>query len=421
METVNISISEKDLAYAQTVCAHITDANKRERAMTSVIGAQIASEFFDSQEYKIDTESGIHNLGAIIEFFDISDLYINNAYIDVRVYFAGDELKVPEVHFKTGILPAAYMFIKLDDNLQQGEVVGFVLPKYLDVSGSSNGMITVPSSKLRSFNEIKTIFSKAEEYTEDLSEEIYEFLEGSLEPIAIVNLFRHIVNSQIGRQKLLKAARAQSVFNIVSDLGDLSQAENVMNTENAADDENLPKEDLEGLINALDSEDAEQNSEETFEYTTEITPSGAELIESLDEQENEQTSEDADNNDETVEEKDSEDIETLFANESSSVNLGKKKQNPFFITALVVLLIIAGGGYYWWYMNVNNNPEDLANNIQAEPPVVEQINSSHPEQEAMPVETVENNKIKNDKEAGNSATVTAIEKNLDSSYILFNK
>jgi len=428
VETVNVSILEKDLGYAQSVCANISDADKRERAMANVIGAKIASGFFSSQDYTVDAESGIHNLGTIVEVFDIADLYVNNAYVDVRVYFQDDELKIPEMHFKTGILPTAYMFIKLGEDLRSGEVMGFILPKMVDKSNAHSGMIILSETDLSSFEQIKDSFNDVKEYTEDLSEDIYEFLEGSLEPVGIVNLIKHLVKSKNGRIKLLKAIKAQSVFNIVSDsfvqatdANSQSEAQ-IETTEDSAEVVN-EADDLDGLFEMLGSNEQDENESQNqaFEYSTEITPSGAELIESLDSQIDEQALDESENieqEDQAVEEN-SEDIETLFTNESNSVKLGKKK-NSSFALIFVLLLVLSGAGIYFWYTNMNNQPQEISDNIQTEAQISEDTYSGQPEADVMPVETVEKDKIKINKEEGNSATVAAIERNLDSSILVSN-
>ena len=53
----------------------------------------------------------------VLEDIDIADIYINNSYIDVRLYFNDEELGVPKAHFDNNLLPVAYMFIKVSPDL----------------------------------------------------------------------------------------------------------------------------------------------------------------------------------------------------------------------------------------------------------------------------------------------------------------
>ena len=98
-----ILLNEKDLTYAQIVCSSIENADIRNRAVANVIAARTAYRYFEGMQYDVDCESGLHNIPQIMDEEDISDIYVNGAYVDVRVYFSKDELCVPKSHFDKGI------------------------------------------------------------------------------------------------------------------------------------------------------------------------------------------------------------------------------------------------------------------------------------------------------------------------------
>ena len=115
MNNDNFLIEQDDIKKAQDICTQITDAADRNIAVANVFASNIAMKYFEGKE--VDTESGLHNIPQVMKDIEISDIYINGSYIDVRLYVNDDCIFVPKSHFDMNILPVAYMFIKLDDNM----------------------------------------------------------------------------------------------------------------------------------------------------------------------------------------------------------------------------------------------------------------------------------------------------------------
>ena len=132
MNTDNFLIEERDLELAQDICRLIPKEGIRNRAVANAVAANIAEKFFDKETYKVDSISGLHNIGAVLEDIDISDIYINNSYIDVRIYFNEDTLCIPKAHFDNNLTPSAYMFVKANSELSGATVTGFILPENVD-------------------------------------------------------------------------------------------------------------------------------------------------------------------------------------------------------------------------------------------------------------------------------------------------
>ena len=104
MNTDNFIITSSDIELAQDICKIISDESVRNRAVANAIAGSIAAKYFDSESYEIDSESGLHNIGQVLEDIDISDIYINNAYIDVRVFFNENEIGIPVSHIENKLI-----------------------------------------------------------------------------------------------------------------------------------------------------------------------------------------------------------------------------------------------------------------------------------------------------------------------------
>ena len=214
MNTDNFLIEESEIEFAQNVCKLIGDASTRNRAVANAFGARIAEKFFDKDCYKVDDISGLHNIGQILDEFDISDIYINNSYIDVRLFFNEDELSVPKAHFDNNLLPVAYMFVRITPDLSNATVTGFIASENVDTTQDIGGYYPVKEEQLVSFYDIEPLLiTKEDSYTVE-EVDIFAFLDGKIEDR---NAFvRELIASENGRLKFAKAVKAQYAFNFIS-------------------------------------------------------------------------------------------------------------------------------------------------------------------------------------------------------------
>ena len=100
VNTDNFLIDNSDIEMAQNICKMITNTEVRNRAVANAIAGSIAAKFFDTEKYDVDSESGLHNIGTVLEDIDISDIYINGNYFDARVFFNEEEMSIPAAHSK---------------------------------------------------------------------------------------------------------------------------------------------------------------------------------------------------------------------------------------------------------------------------------------------------------------------------------
>ena len=401
-------LNEKDLAYAQSLCASIAESETRNRAVANVIAARVATNYFEN-EYNVDCETGLHNIPLIVGDIDMSDIYVNGSYIDVRVYFTSEEVCVPKLHFDLGITPDLYMFVKLSQDIKSGTVTGFIKPEDINKENSRNGYCYFKEDVLRDIDDVKSSIGKVDEEAVISHEQIYNYLDGFLTDDDKVTMLRNLIHSETARKSLIKAVKAQSIYKLVSvnkSLVEEPKQEEISNQEADVDD-------IDDLFVA--EEDVESNPEDILtelEYSTDVTPSGAQIIEDLDNDEAESA-----NNE------NSEQINTLFNDEQQSTQVPKKKKSNKFLLFVLLLTLICAGGYLL-YTNVYTQNSD--NSIDSLPmqPVEENVDEPAPAQnvsEAMPIETVSSVKnSKESKEEANSVSIPAIERNLDASVLVSN-
>ena len=210
MNNDNFLIEERDLEQARDICKYITDSDVRNRAVANVLAGNIAEKYFT--EVSVDTKTGLHNIAAVLKDLEISDIYINKCYVDVRLYFNDNELFVPKDLFDRNLLPLAFMFIKITPDLSGGTVSGFVLPEEIDTSKSYNGYYKVNETDLVSFYEVESILidKQSAEFIDDIDSKVFAYLDGTLEDVN--GFYRELLSSEDARIKLAIAAKAQDTF-----------------------------------------------------------------------------------------------------------------------------------------------------------------------------------------------------------------
>ena len=214
MNTDNFLIEDNDIEFAQNICKVIKNSDTRNRAVADSLASKIAERFFDKTTYDVDTVSGLHNIGQVLEDIDIADIYINNSYIDVRLYFNDEELSVPKSHFDNNLLPVTYMFIKVSPDLSGATVTGFIQPENIELSNVKDNFIAVDETLLVSFYDIEPLLvTKEDEF--DVSEiDIFAYLGNNINDKYA--FYKSLIASKDGRLRLAKAIKAQYAFNFIS-------------------------------------------------------------------------------------------------------------------------------------------------------------------------------------------------------------
>ena len=260
-------ITDKTLETAKNICSCINDKNILNRAVANVFAAELAGEFF--QDYEADTESGIHNIPTVLKEIDISDIYIQNSYIDARIYFEENDLCVPKSHFDNNILPVAYMFIKVDKELSSGCVTGFITPGEINRDNDIEGYYPVNEDQLISFYDIEPLLnaSYSDDLTTDLKKEIYNYADGKQTGKEI---FRELIESKDGRLLLKKACLAQEAYS------ELKNDELLTDIINPATDETATE--AENMVEDLPELDISDNSNEELLLEPEESLTEAENI-----------------------------------------------------------------------------------------------------------------------------------------------
>lgn len=256
-------IEQEDISSAQRICNNIKNVEIRNRAMANVVAGQIAGKYL--QDADVDVVSGIHNVEVVLKDIDISDVYIKGNYIDVRLYSEENKLFVPKSHFDLNILPVAYMFIKIDEELSSASVTGFAFPEDIDTDAEENGYYVLGEDVLKSFYDVEPRLALIEDegYENDFRKCVYDFIDGRQIPKEA--FYATLLLSVSAREFLQVAANANIVFSHAEfeKLSGDSQNDSDESLDLSSDVQNDEELLLEGENNDLDAPDELETLEPT--------------------------------------------------------------------------------------------------------------------------------------------------------------
>ncbi len=119
--------SEKE-NYAKSIASKMSTPYMRKKSFVDLTGILCAIEYFKSINIDFDTNNSLHKISSVFEEFSIADVYYNNWRIDVITCFNTTPIRVPKFHMDYDIAADYYLVVKLDPNLRDYRVLGFIRP-----------------------------------------------------------------------------------------------------------------------------------------------------------------------------------------------------------------------------------------------------------------------------------------------------
>ncbi len=119
--------SEKE-NYAKSISSKMSTPYVRKKSFVELTGLLCAVEYFKSIDIELETAKSLHKISSVFEEFSIADVYYNNWRIDIVTCFNTTPIQVPKFHMDYDIAADYYLVIKLDSNLKDYRVLGFIRP-----------------------------------------------------------------------------------------------------------------------------------------------------------------------------------------------------------------------------------------------------------------------------------------------------
>ena len=260
-----IYINDEIKSEAKFMSHNIIDKEIKNRAYINTVGAETLKQYLMQENFKFDNIHNIHSIARILEAFDISDVFVENMYIDVRVVFDENQIFIPKSHKEFGINPDIYAVLKLDNNFECLEFLGFFSPDIINTSNQNDKYYFVDKSDLSDPSSIVT-FIKNNSKTEikEISEE--DMLKGREFSIALADHdisnddLKEYINLLISSDILRDSVLEYDNFETLS-----HRAAPYLNASNipSADEDNIDEEEL--PVQVYEEDDSENNQEMSSE------------------------------------------------------------------------------------------------------------------------------------------------------------
>lgn len=415
-KVINEKILSEDIAnsVSQEILKYFENSELKKRAFVNYSLPIIAKRYFDSINEELDIESGLHNIPQVLQKLDISDVYWNNTYIDVRLCLHEDELLVPKEQFVSGLIPAVYMFIKAAPDFSNVSVLGFIETGTIEQTEAITGFYSVKKEELADFETIKSNISANNDNYEIDDVELYNYNTENDNSLFYLKL----LNSYSGRVKFNKILKAQNVFQFISpnESEQSAHVENLQVTDEENDDLQTEFKNFTTVTPNLQFETKYATNENTAENIEVFEP------EKINQEDASKMIESEVVEDKTIEAfySDSTNDDGQFVDEGFDIESVRKAQNrpkkliiAGVITLLAVILGVLG------FLKIKSGSNELPANLPTAMSTDTQNNNSV--QEAMPVESVNQNIEPNQAtEEGNAVSIPSIENNLDASILVSN-
>lgn len=198
LNIVELNVDNKTHSYARVYSSLINDEYQRKRAYASLVALYALTGMLEKTKNSVQKSMTLFRQPKLNEEFEISDFYVNNWHIDVRVLVDGDAVLLPKKHFENYILPDFYAVVKVDKNLSNAELLGFIDPQTVNKQPLDYHYFSATLDSLISYNEFLTrienqkAVSFAEEEHQKFREKYLNLLDDELDNETKGSLLRHM-------------------------------------------------------------------------------------------------------------------------------------------------------------------------------------------------------------------------------------
>ena len=198
LSNIKLDIDSKSYSYAKIYSSLLKDEFQRKRAYASLVALYAFLNLIERTPFNIQKAMTIFRNPILNEKFEISDLYVNNWHLDVRVVVSGNAFLVPKAHIDNNLLPDFYIVVKVDKTLEHVELVGIADTSSLKSEPFDYHYNSVSFSELISYDDflLKVQKEKKVEFNKD-EHEIFiktylSVMDGEANQETINNVLRHV-------------------------------------------------------------------------------------------------------------------------------------------------------------------------------------------------------------------------------------
>jgi hypothetical protein len=221
----------------------IKNPKSKIRAYASLLGINILAKYLDNNDAVVDKANCCSDNQLILGEFDVADIKANGKKLDVRVV-VGDEFSqmlIPRNHLIYGLTPFVYVAVKIDSNINNAELIGFIESEAVDSSQGNKNFVIVENSALRPINELmkalnesntkpKSFLAKDHERAKEM---FVSYLDNEISNADKEYLIRHLANCDECRNDFNILHKLNKIFIQTSNCKEIAEmfSETIINQE----------------------------------------------------------------------------------------------------------------------------------------------------------------------------------------------
>ena len=222
LDVVSLSAGElKEIGYK---CSDFRNSNMRNRITANFYAAKAAEKILENFGLSVDTSYSLQEIHSIIEKWDISEVFVNDCRISVRLNFGEYKLFIPKKHERYGILGDVFMFVRFENNLIK--LLGFLPVEDLDKAYSDDENYYVDIKDLKPFEDIDFNIVKDQENIDNVKknrQKIIEYIEGNIPDK--IEFFKLLSISKYLRCEMIKFEKSEKICSMVMQKEDFIKKE----------------------------------------------------------------------------------------------------------------------------------------------------------------------------------------------------
>ena len=292
-DNISLEVTQDGLRFAGIYSLKIADKNARKRVFASLVILNSLADFLTKQNLNVSNTKNLYKASKICEEFEITDLYVNNWRIDIRLAMPGDYFYIPKSHYDDEILPDFYVVATIDKELKNPKFIGYVSPNDLHATSFNSNYYKADFNDLKGMSDFLKELKQEKDinYNEKdhrfFNTKILSYFDDEADNFTKSKLLNHLLECQNCRSELINFCGFDIISQKVEDFADLFDDEslNIIGALKAQEDEDyedsgyFPEEDEEDEEDEKTEEEGIQISEQDSDVFNQDIPSLEETAE----------------------------------------------------------------------------------------------------------------------------------------------
>ncbi|MFA6988816.1 MAG: hypothetical protein WC197_01995 [Candidatus Gastranaerophilaceae bacterium] len=226
-----INILNEDKEEIKKIVYSLETENARKKAFISHLGIKIFSNYLKKEGIVHDATNSLHHSLKLLNEFEIADINVNNLSVDIRIVVDENynEMWIPKSHLLYGIYPDIYIGIRMNKQLTEAEIIGFVITSELKNLQENKNYYIIDKNSLKPLaeleNKLNSLSPRENKFTQQEHQKanglLLSYLEDDISQVDKDFLINHLAKNKECRNSLNLLWNYESTFRAFKNNPDL--------------------------------------------------------------------------------------------------------------------------------------------------------------------------------------------------------